>query len=156
MPRVHKVQKARKDNPAAKAGEPYYWWKFRYGGKRYSKSYPKASQLTQSEYFGTVYCVEESFADFTGAKEDLESLLSDAESELETLVDELEEKQGNLEEAFPNGCPSLELITERHEAAQETLESVQAATEALESLDEDEDEEAALDGIISDIEWNWG
>ena len=38
MPRVHHVKSARKDNPVAKKGESYYWWKFRYGGKRYSKT----------------------------------------------------------------------------------------------------------------------
>lgn len=31
MPRVNHVKAARKDNQ----GEPYCWWKFRYGGKHY-------------------------------------------------------------------------------------------------------------------------
>ncbi len=52
MARAHFVKKARKDNPAAgiKAGDSYYWWKFRRGGKHYSKTAPRPSQLTQSEY----------------------------------------------------------------------------------------------------------
>jgi len=41
MPRVHFVKKARKDNSAAKAGESYYWWKFRYRGRRPTRSWAR-------------------------------------------------------------------------------------------------------------------
>ena len=43
MPRVNYVKKARKNNPAVKRGESYFWWKFRYGGKQYSKTRPRQS-----------------------------------------------------------------------------------------------------------------
>lgn len=59
MARAHFVKKARKDNPAVKAGESYYWWKFRRGPKRYSKERPRPSQLTQSEFYGQVYGLQE-------------------------------------------------------------------------------------------------
>ena len=49
MARVIHVQKARKDNPAVKKGQPYYHWSFRFGGKHYSATYPRPSQLTQSK-----------------------------------------------------------------------------------------------------------
>ncbi len=64
MPRVTHVKKARKDNPVCKAGESYYWWKFRYGGKRYSLTRPRPSQLTQSAYFGGLRALCELHVEF--------------------------------------------------------------------------------------------
>jgi len=53
MPRVHFVKHARKDNDLVKKGESYYWWKFRFTGKCMSKTPPRKSQLTESEYWKT-------------------------------------------------------------------------------------------------------
>jgi hypothetical protein len=57
MARAHFVKKARKAIPGTdiKKGDSYYWWKFRFGGKRTSKTAPKASQLTQSEFWVVGY-----------------------------------------------------------------------------------------------------
>ena len=63
MPKVHHVKKARKDNRAVKKGESYYWWKFAYSSKRYSKTYPKASQLTQSDKLSRYYEAQETVDD---------------------------------------------------------------------------------------------
>ena len=40
MPRVNFVKKARKDNPVVSKGESYYWWKYYFVPKMYSKSKP--------------------------------------------------------------------------------------------------------------------
>jgi hypothetical protein len=59
MPKVNHVKCARKDNPEhdIKAGESYYWWSMMQGSrgvKHYSKTYPKRSQLTNSDFFKPV------------------------------------------------------------------------------------------------------
>ena len=58
--KVHKC-KARKDYPNSgiKKGDTYYWWKFYKGPLYRSLSYPKRSQLTQSEYLSTIYETQE-------------------------------------------------------------------------------------------------
>ena len=87
MPRVTHVKAARKDNPVCKKGESYYWWKFRYGGKRYSLTRPRASQLTQSAYYGAVRGLIEMIED-AGTPEDndaLTTLRDEAVSEVENI-----------------------------------------------------------------------
>jgi DNA repair exonuclease SbcCD ATPase subunit len=138
MPRVHHVKKARKDNPAVKKGEPYYWWKFRYGGKRYSATPPRASQLTQSEHYGLVYSTQENIEDAdTDSKEDVISALEEAYDEIESHHSELEEKQSNLEDAWPNGCPVLDTIMARVEAMETLKEEIESAKDAVEEIDPD-------------------
>ena len=66
MPRVYFVKKARKDYPVGiKKGDSYYWWKFRYGGIHRSKTRPRPSQLTQSEFLSTIYAIIEEIQDVT-------------------------------------------------------------------------------------------
>lgn len=116
MPRVHQVKKARKDNPVCKRGESYYWWKFRNGGKHFSLTYPKQSQLTQSPYLSVIYecadqwsglddpCLIEAdqwdqayIATWLGQIAD--SMEGIAE-QLRELVDQYEESATNMEEYF--------------------------------------------------------
>jgi len=68
MVRVHYVKKARKDNPAVKAGEPYYWWQFYRGQKQYSATYPRRSQVTNG-LWSTVYAAQESIQGAATLKE---------------------------------------------------------------------------------------
>jgi hypothetical protein len=96
MARAHFVRKARKDNPAAKQGEPYWWWQLK-GRKQYSKACPTPSQLTGSEY---------------ALEEDLEAV---KEARIEEIREGLEEKISNLEEASPSGSPTTELLEERRD-----------------------------------------
>jgi len=67
MARANFVKAAAKDYPeqGIKKGDSYYWWKFRHGGKRYSKTMPKQSQLTQSEFLSGVWSVEETLAELS-------------------------------------------------------------------------------------------
>lgn len=107
MPRVHFVKKARQKHGDIKKGESYYWWKFRRGGKRTSKTPPKPSQLTQSEFWGTVLAQSErDTPDF----DDLASTRDEIVSELENLRDEIESRKSNVEDAFPNGSPVIEML----------------------------------------------
>ena len=133
MPRVNFVQKARKDNPAVKAGEPYYWWKFRYGGKHYSKTSPTRSQLTQSSFLSQIYDIED---DILGKAEanyevrdasDLDVIREDAVSQLEELKSEVEDNLENI----PEQLQDSHMLSSRLEAVEEMLSE-------LENLDFDD------------------
>lgn len=120
MPRVH-AQRANKDYPdyGIKKGTTYYWWKFRRGGKRMSAKPPKASQLTQSEFWGAVYGLRE---DYEGvpAFDDLEGQIDEIKGRLEEIRDEQEEKRNNMPESLQDGATG-ELLQERYDALDEAI-----------------------------------
>jgi hypothetical protein len=127
MPRVTFVKAARKDNPVCKQGESYYWWKFRFGGKRYSLTRPKPSQLTQSEYFGTLYGLCEYIGDYhvePGQEDAVVDLRDDVTSQLEELRDEQEEKRSNMPEGLQDS-PTGELLQERYEALDSAIGEIE-------------------------------
>jgi len=142
MPRVHHVKKARKDNPCCKKGEAYYWWKFRYGGKRYSKTYPKPSQLTQSEFYGTLYelqeqrddaCAAASDVDTSDQLEEFKTALEDIAQQLEDLGQECEDKRYNMPDSLQDS-ETGQLLETRSERCQEMATELQ---DALNNVDED-------------------
>ena len=99
MPRVYHVKKARKDNPVAKKGESYYWWKFAFGPKCFSKTRPKRSQLTQSEFLSWLYDFEDDFeARFKDIDDpqDLETAIEDACSEISEQRDMCQDNLDNM------------------------------------------------------------
>ena len=146
MPRVTTVDKARQDQGKCekcgteiKAGMPYLWWKFRYGGKhkRCKACPPKASDLTQSEFLAAVADFQErSFSD-AESLDDLESQKDELVSDLESLRDEQEEKRNNMPENLQESATG-ELLQERYDG----IDSVLSELEQLDfSCDEDEPEE---------------
>ena len=93
MPRVHHVKKARKAHPGGiEKGDSYYWWEFRYGGTRYSKTYPRRSQLTQSKMSG-VYAGFEGLEDAVNNQDrsEVESALEEYKSAIDEARDEYED-----------------------------------------------------------------
>jgi len=160
MPRVHFVKKARKDNPAVKKGESYYHWTFRYGGKQYSATYPKQSQLTQSPFLSAYYDLQERITKMRELNlEDLEAEKEDLVTEIETL---LEEAQDSLEN-IPEHLQESHMLYERVEQTQEWLDAVEGvdaevdleeitAEYSTEGLDEDEakDTIAAMQQAMDD------
>jgi len=134
MPKVNTVNKARKAYPehGIKKGDTYYWWKFRFGGKVMSKSYPKASQLTQSEFLSTVYGIVEQLEMLDGS-DITESRLEDIIMDLETLRDETQDKFENMPEQLQDTSEAGNLLQERVEALENMID-------ALQSVDLDIDE----------------
>ena len=116
MPNVTLVRKARKDNPVCKAGESYYWWKFRNGGRNYSLTYPKPSQLTQSVYLSVIYDCQEQWSGLDEPSNieadqwdrayivswlgEIANSMESIEEYLRELVDQYEEAASNMEEYF--------------------------------------------------------
>lgn len=153
MPRVTFVKKARKAIKAydIKKGDSYYHWSFRRGGKRISKTHPRPSQLTQSEYFGAVYSSLENLEDVvkkvdglvaagTAKAEDLGTVAA-ALRELQETFDEqrdsCEEKRSNMEEKFPSGCPSMETMDERISQCEELGPASEDAAVEVEGIIDD-------------------
>lgn len=134
MPRVNYVKKARKDNPAVKAGESYYWWKFRYGGKQYSRTRPRASQLTQSPYLSQVRGLIERIEDENPLVwDDFDAIREDIKGELECLKDETQSSLDNMPEQLQY-APNGELLQERIDA----LENAEMDIDNIDEFDEDE------------------
>lgn len=148
MARATFVKKARKDieGTEIKKGDSYYWWKFRFGGKRYSKTPPSRSQLTQSGFLGTLYEIEDRMAAFTcDNKEDFDEFKSELVSDIESLRDECQNSLDNMPEQLQS-APTGELLQERIDA----LESWSSEIEGIEC--EDYDEESLREEMLSDYE----
>lgn len=143
MPKVHYVKKARKDNPAVKAGEPYYWWKFRYGGMRYSATHPKYSQLTQSEFLSTAYALGENIED--ELSEDDAQEIVDA---LYDLQDMAQSSLDNMPDALQDSSDSGQLLQDRVSMCDEWISEIENI-----DWEETSPEEAAT--IIRDSEPAW-
>lgn len=155
MPRVHHVKSARKENPVCKAGEPYYWWKFRYGGKRYSLTYPKASQLTQSEFLGQMYDLTEQLEEFNAEDVgDLEMQVEGVSSDIRSLGSEQGEKVYGMPDSLQSS-PTAELLQEREAACDawaDELDNVDfTVDEKPEEWDDEEDGEWTADRSLSDV-----
>lgn len=132
------VKCARKDIPNAsiKAGESYYWWKFRFGGKHYSKTKPSRSQLTQSDFYAQIFDIEDNTIGEAAADDSLASTRDDVVSQLEDLKSECEEKLENMPDNLRESSSSGELLQERVDA----LESAISEFEGLELDEPGEDE----------------
>jgi hypothetical protein len=144
MPRVHKVERARKARPSAgiAVGDTYYYWTFRNrfgkGTRCFSKTYPKQSQLTRSEYLGRLVEIEERIEELT-ADATLEETVGEIAGSLRELGEEQEEKRNNMPESLQESDTG-NLLQERAEACSN-------AADELEGIDfsawvEDEDETA--------------
>lgn len=143
MPRVHYVKKARKDNPAVKAGESYYWWKFRHGGKRYSRTPPRPSQLTQSPYYGQVRSLVERVEDESPTdNDDWISLRDEVREELEALGQECQDNLDNMPDSLQYS-PTGELLQERIDACDNATMEI----DSLEEFDGDDIEQDVRDEL---------
>lgn len=116
MARANFVKKARKPIPEAgiKVGDSYWWWKFRHGGKRVSKTKPRSSQLTQSDFLSRVYSILEYIEDMT-TDSDFESSKEEILTWVEELRDEQEEKLNNMPDQLQY-APTGELLQERYDS----------------------------------------
>lgn len=150
MPKVY-VQKARKDYPqhGIAKGDTYYWWKFRYSGKRLSKTCPKASQLTSNEALSRMYAMQENASDemaSAASLDDLQSIIEGYASELREIAGEEEDKVQNMPEQFQYGQVGEEL--------QERADNCNSVADDLEGMDfskdDEEEEDAAMERLSSE------
>lgn len=181
MTRVHFVKRAQKDYPehGIKKGESYWWWKFKPrrgdGIKRYSKTQPKPSQLTQSEYLSAAYSLQERIDDMKIESGDLQAVADELRSVAEEIR-QLGEEQGSKSDNMPEGLQESEtaqLLRSRNEACDALADEIEGAADEIEGLEgeaedeiEDEIEDEAVDeavdemvgraqDILGGIGWNW-
>jgi len=126
-------------------GESYYWWQFQKSPKQYSKTRPKASQLTQSAYYSTLYGITEQIEDFScDSADELSEFVETIKTELEELRDTTQESFDNMPENLQYS-PTAELLQER-------VDSLESGISEIESMDLDyeEKDEEELKQIIAD------
>lgn len=130
MTKLNYVKNARKDYPEAgiKAGEDYYWWKFRFGSIQRSKIKPPRSRLTQSAYFGAVYDLQDNFGLDNGLNPD------DLQSEIEETVNSISEIRDECESSLDNMPESLR-DSDSGTLLQERIEACDSAISELEGID---------------------
>lgn len=133
-----------KDVILIKKGEPYYWWQFRYGGKRISKERPRRSALTQSNYYATLWDIEDDLQEATASnKDEFDEIKQDFVSRAEELRDECQNSLDNIPENLQQ-APTGELLQERIDA----LENFISELEGVEC--EDTDDDTVWDEIAED------
>ena len=163
MARAHFVKKARINHSGIKKGESYYWWSFRFGGKHYSKTPPRPSQLTQSDYLSAAYGLQEQTEDMEldDLVEVAATLLGIAD-DIRTLGSEQEDKISNMPDSLQEGA-TADLLRGRAEACEEVAGELEQAADEIEDLidpDMDSDNPAAAgadeaQSILDGIGWNF-
>lgn len=142
MPRVTFVKKAQKDNPVAKKGESYYWWAFMIGGrggpKRFSKTPPKPSQLTQSEFLSTVLSIGED-AENAPDFDSIESERDDIVGKLQELADETRGKYDNMPDGLQQGDTGQQLES-RADSVESSISDLEGIDVSLDEPDKDDKE----------------
>ena len=158
MPQVHFVKKARKDQPGGiKAGDSYFWWKFRRGGKHYSKTHPRPSQLTQSEYLSTALAFQEQVENLNIDPSDPQAAADELRSVAEEIRNLGEEQDGKIDN-MPESLQSSEtadLLRGRAEACESLADELETAASEIDGLEEEitvEEEEEIEDNADGDKE----
>ena len=142
------------DKILVKVGEPYYWWQFRFGPKHISKGKPKASQLTQSSFYSTLYSIQESMEGrLSGLNtEDMVSLeLDSIASEIRELQEECQDSLENMPESLQSS-PTGELLQERIDALEEWAEEIEGMDVTIDEELNEEDKKSKIEDIINDIQ----
>ncbi len=132
MARLTFVKKARKDNPAVKKGESYYWWKFKFSGKYYSATKPSRSQLTQSGFLGQYYDIQDSLSGAGFSQEELQSARDDAVEQVRQMGEEAYDALSNMPDHLQESSWSGELLQLRYDSCEEWASE-------MESVDLDEE-----------------
>lgn len=151
MPRVHTVQKAAKDYPAQgiSRGDTYYWWKFRFGGKRMSKTYPKRSQLTQSSFLQSLYELQDNFS---FDQDDPGSSRDELINEIENLRDECQSSLENMPEHLRETSDSGLMLQERIEALEAWVSDLEQVDCEIDEELSDEEREERAEEIITELQ----
>lgn len=151
MARLHFVKQARKDNQVVKKGESYFWWKFRFGGKHYSKAKPKRSLLTESSFLGGVWDIEDTLTEAGASGAAFEDIISDATGEIECLGEEAQSALDNMPDSLQSG-PTGELLQGRVDACEEWVSELEDIDLDIDDDLDDEEKEAREEEILEEIQ----
>lgn len=152
MPRVNRVKKCRIDQGRCikcgdeiKKGDPYRWWKFRYGGRRVvcmkSECSPSASDLTQSPFLSLAYEAEGLIAEaLSQLPEDAASLLRDASEMLREAGEIRREAAENIESGFGHMTEQAYELQEQGDSAECWAEELESLADELDSYDDERED----------------
>lgn len=152
MSKLNFVKRANKDNPVAKKGEPYYWWRHYRGPIQYSKERPRQSRLESNEDLAEVYSILEEIEDCK-----LEELNDEAaNAERDAWVDRLRDVASNVEDKLSNIPEHLhdgdtgQLLQDRIEAINNVADEIETCdVESYDSLQEWKDAIVDAGGTFS-------
>jgi hypothetical protein len=135
-------------------GESYYWWQFQNSPKQYSKTRPRASELTQSAYYSTLYSIVEQIEDFSAdSAEELNDFAESIKTELEDLRDTTQESYDNMPENLQYS-PTADLLQERVDSLESGISEIESIDFDYEEEDEEELKQTIADeqGIDTDVD----
>ena len=135
-------------------GESYYWWQFQKSPKQYSKTRPRASELTQSAYYSTLYSIVEQIEDFSAdSAEELSDFAENIKTELEDLRDTTQESYDNMPENLQYS-PTADLLQERVDSLESGISEIESIDFDYEEEDEEELKQTIADeqGIDTDVD----
>jgi hypothetical protein len=160
MPRVHQT-KARIDGPKAcpqaKAGEIYYWWRTRMKGAksgvtRCSMTRPKPSQLTMSDFWSSVFLLQESMTGPYETSDDLEYAQDDWAQQARDIAQDQQDKLDNMPQQLQDGDTG-QMIQDRVQACEDWADAIEAVEIPSEDdFDNEDDFLNALADALSEIE----
>lgn len=146
MARATFVKKARKAVPDAgiEVGDSYYWWKFRHGGKHYSKTAPRPSQLTNSDKLSRAYACAEQLEDLAAGltadstPEEIADAMDEIVSEINDIAQEYRDSADNINNAFTGGSQTADDCEEKADSLGEWAQEVEQAADSIRQIEEDE------------------
>lgn len=161
MARAHFVKAARKAYPEAgiNKGDSYWWWQFRHGPKRRSKTRPRASQLTQSAYLSTLYGLREQVEDFAlpddGTEKDklaaLKEFIDNLRPDVEGLGEECQNSLDNMPDSLQDGDTG-QMLQERIDSCEEAASELDSIIDRCdEAMETEEDEAESAEDLISEV-----
>lgn len=136
MAKIHFVKRARKTNPVVQKGESYYWWRFAFQPKQYSKTPPTRSQAVRSPFYKELYRIEDDIT--AGIHKDPDGFRSDVIPDIEQLMQECLDSRDNMPQGLQDS-PSGELLQERADGLEEWINQIEHELDNVESLSGDED-----------------
>lgn len=139
-------------------GESYWTWAFMNGPQLYSKTRPRQSQLTQSEFMSTYYGIMEQIEDWEPEDHDestLEDFVEDIKSQIEDLRDETQDRLDSMPYQLQES-DSGQLLQERIDECDRIvgdLDGIDTSFDYDEDDSEDEKEQAWEDKVqeIKDV-----
>lgn len=156
MVRSHFVKSSRKEykdsftGETIGIGESYYWWAFRFQPRKVSKIPPKQSQLTQSEFWQTVYGIQEEIEGMV-ANDTITDQLDTFKGEIESLKDETDEKLSNMPANLQNS-QTTELLQSRVDSLQEWYDNLDGIDTDIDEELGDEDKNKRYQEILEEIQ----
>ena len=142
------VKRARKDYPAhnIKRGESYWWWKFNFAPKQVSKTRPRRSQLTRSDFWGAIYDMQDANGDGPRLG-DIENRIIDITAMLEEIRNEVQNKLDSMPEALQEAS----VLNGRIAACEEAINTLNAVEVPIPALDGDGNDEEKADEVWQEV-----